>query len=515
MFTKRDMKPIRAHVSFFLVFSLFSLSSIALQAQQKSLDDVVIQLDGQTIKELNLEECTDLLLTAAVDSLLIACIAKQLIVLKMYEQLVTVNIRWKTTTKTDTLKFVTEFNSYKPTIEQVYLKGIPLKWYANVEETTNSNKSIKDNIRWINERLQLFDFGEIDYAIYRNNESGNFTLKWYLKEKTKSYIDFVAGFGNVNNDNVGVFGQGKMELNHILKPFSKTILQFERLSQRNTILSVQHSQLERISKFGPNQVKLHLSQRDSLFSRNEALISWDIIQSNKLVYSFNLFVQSASVSSRANNFIGTNTGSHQSRGLGLALSYNERNFLRWQPTNTVGFSVNFDQIVKNFQPNNTTSRAFRNSFFTRVNFKTNGTYFIRESSISLHAKIHLYITPTSTNLSAAEVLNTGGLNSIRAYYENQFLAKDAALFTLENRIKLDRDSYFFIFTDAARLNVNQQIIASSGTEWNNAGKWQSILSGGIGIRIFGDQIQTQAIAAFSDRTGFFNPRIHLGIVRLF
>ena len=177
MFTKRDMKPIRAHVSFFLVFSLFSLSSIALQAQQKSLDDVVIQLDGQTIKELNLEECTDLLLTAAVDSLLIACIAKQLIVLKMYEQLVTVNIRWKTTTKTDMLKFVTEFNSYKPTIEQVYLKGIPLKWYANVEETTNSNKSIKDNIRWINERLQLFDFGEIDYAIYRNNESGNFTLK--------------------------------------------------------------------------------------------------------------------------------------------------------------------------------------------------------------------------------------------------------------------------------------------------------------------------------------------------
>jgi hypothetical protein len=516
MFIRRDVKLLKAHVSSILfLFSAVLLVSTNLLAQISIRENLTVSLDGKVVDYLNFSNCNKSTLENKVDSVFVACIAEQLMVHNMYNNFKAIDIKWINNNSTDTLLFYSTKVKNEVKFDQLYLKGIPQNWYPKIPIDKTDNHKFRNQIYWINNRLQTYEFGEIEYAIYRNSKDNSFTFKWFLKNKNLSYVDFIAGFGNVNNESVGVFGQGKMELNHILSPFSKTIFQFERLSQRNTSLSLDHSQLTNISIFGPNNLRLHLSQRDSLFRRNEIEVGWDFVQFNSLIYSINLFYLAASISDNTSSFSNTNSGSHQNRGIGLSISLNERNFLKWQKNNSYGFRINFDQLFKNYIPNDANSVELRNVYLSRINLMANSSIFVVNNKMTFNAKIHIYTIPTKTNFSAAEVLTTGGLNSIRAYYENQFLAKDAIMLNLENRLKFDESSYFFVFADAARLNINQQIVGSTATNWNNTGEWQSLLSTGFGIRIFGNQIQTQAIAAFSSETGLLNPRIHIGIVRLF
>lgn len=510
MIWKRGIAPFLVHASFCLVFTISFFLTAILSAQQNSQSISPILLDGQSISKSIVSVCADLRVSNSKDSTYINCVAKQLIIYKMYNELSIVDIEWTDDINNDTLKFYSKAHEKTLKITQSYLKGIPIIWHPNLDNVA----TLKNDLNFINNRLAILDLGELSFTIYRT-ESESLKLDWYLKNKSKSYVDFIAGFGNINNNDVGVFGQGQMELNHILSPFSKTHFQFERLSQRNTVLALNHQQLSRVFLLGPNSFMINLSQRDSLFRRNEIQLNWDFIQKNNFVYSVNLFYQSATVSNNVSEIQSLNTGLHQSRGLGLSVSFNNRNPLKWVENTSFGFSMNFDQMFKNYQPNQTNLSAFRNKLFTRVGLKSSATYVYWNSTMALYTKLQLYAVPTSINLSAAEVLTTGGLNSIRAYFENQFLAKDAAIATFENRFKLDSQSYFFLFSDLARLNINQEIIGSAATNWDNKGQWRTVFSGGLGVRLFGNQIQTQAIIAFSNQTGLFNPRVHLGIVRLF
>lgn len=510
MFIRKGMNRQLVQTLFFVLF--LQATNLILVAQNQIVVKPIIVLDDEIIGANNFIICNKNNDLNTVDSLYIKCIAEQLIVFKMNTDLTTIDVYWNKKTTKDTLYFTSKITAFDfGGIEQLHLKGLPLKW---IKQNHDIN-SIKETTKKVNSRLAIFDLGELGYRFYSNSDKEKLTLKWFLRNKTKSYIDFVAGFGNTNSNNVGVFGQGKMELNHVLSPFSKTLFQFERLSQRNSIISLNHKQLERVFNYGPNQVFVHLSQRDSLFRRNEVEIAWDFFQSNNFMYSLSIFSQAATVSSVFNQNSAINSGNHSSRGLGLTIAFNTINFQRWFDLTTYGFQAKFDQFIKSYEPNNTNLQASKNTYLTRVNLTAKYYKPLWKSNISLYTKIHLYAIPANVNLSAAEVINTGGLNSIRAYLENQFFAKDAAIINIENRFRLDRESYFFLFADAARLNINQEIIGSSATNWVNEGRWQNLLSGGAGIRIFGENIQTQAVVAFSGQSSLLNPRIHIGIIRLF
>lgn len=509
MLIGKGMNRLMVLTLFLLIHLLFI--KLTLVGQNQRINKPVIILDDEIIELNNVSSCTKTANLEKVDSVYIKCVAEQLIVYKMNNNISAIDIYWKNVINKDTLYFISKPATKKHIIEQLHLKGIPLGWI----NPTNDLDSLKSTIKIINNRLALFEFGNIDYSFYRNSKNEMLTLKWYLQNKTKSFIDFVAGFGNSNAAKVGVFGQGKMELNHILSPFSKTQFQFERLSQRNSLISLNHKQLERVLKYGPNQIFVHLSQRDTLFRRNEVQIAWNFFQSNNFMYSLSLFSQAATVSNTSSLSIIPNSGNHTSRGIGLSISYNSINFQRWYNSTNFGFEAKFDQFIKSFQSNNTSLESFSNEYLRRFNI--NASYYkpLLTSSISLYTKVQLFTLPSSLNLSAAEIINTGGLNSIRSFFENQFFAKDAAIINIENRFKLDRESYFFLFADAARLNINQEIIGSTATKWNNEGRWENLISGGAGIRIFGENIQTQAVVAFSKQSSILNPRIHIGIVRLF
>lgn len=114
-----------------------------------------------------------------------------------------------------------------------------------------------------------------------------------------------------------------------------------------------------------------------------------------------------------------------------------------------------------------------------------------------------------TDPEISDLIRTGGINSLRGYRENQFLAIRQAIFSNELRLPFEDNSYLLAFADVGYLVT--PAISAAGLKRAE----QTLYGSGLGLMISTPVGLTRFLFALGKGDTFSTGKIHLGLINEF
>lgn len=478
-----------------LVNSIVAQNTVAVKINNKKIDAQFLSICFET-HEISTEQLNTCLLKILHQELSLDCLCKNDFMLTWSAEKDSLDIYQR---KGDQLHIIQKgFNS------------LPISWTRQIERSPK--KVIKD----LNGKLDRLGYSRVDARLMRSPDTREELMLVMQKLVEPSSVDLTLGFGS--GDAFSIYGQGNIELTDLLTNFSKSTLKFERLAKRNSLLYLDHNQLKSMGLLGPNELQFHVIQRDSLFRMSSFSLMKNFYALNEHLLKIS-FEYATSINKTRNTINESISGNH--RNIGWAIEFtnfgkNNLDFFRPTVFQTL-YKLKVKQLFKRFdsnQINEIGQPSFSNQQLFRLESATNLYLPIKDKTI-FYLGITYENTPSDVLLASSEVGLFGGIQSIRGYPENAFLARDAFIIQNEWRNYLSNYSYIYLFTDWARLAINQEINAQESTAWTKNPKYSRLISSGFGFNNRVRNTQTNVLVAFTREFGFFNPRIHLSVKRLF
>ena len=344
----------------------------------------------------------------------------------------------------------------------IYIDTIILKNYSNLSISFIENYlGIKtgslyseSKIQKINERLNKFEFADINRSTEILFNKSKASIIIYLKEKSTNILDGIIGFQSNKNNNkrLKLNGNFLLSLNNNFKKGEKFYLNWQSSGSNSQFLALNYSQPYILkSKLGASY-KLDINKNDSLYinTQNKFAILFSLGAMDYLSTYTSVFNSTVTSENISNSIANIN---YQSYGIELSLNKTDKVYF---PTKGYTLLLQIEAANRKINKENDTNI---NGNSIKINNKFNFTYYYKIIKRLIISYKNNSTFSYSKKVLYNELERIGGFATIRGFNEKSIFAQNYSINSFEMNYLLSKKTYIGVFSDLASTynpEINQK-----------------------------------------------------------